>query len=235
MNSTAGRRRKRPLPPPATVAFDAGDGWFSLTLPIKTVSEANARGKWQQIRRKADQPLKVKVWMDLYRNRRPSLPVTVRLTRIGPKALDRGDNLPASLKAVRDEVAAAYGQGDGEGSPLEFDYWQEPGSEQHAVRIEIRHVQGARPSLTQAVGAAREVYTRKTRMASKRRQRRQQCQGKARHETIEFAQVAADAIHRSRGVSVFPYRCGFCSYFHIGHDPERARGREHVWLHARRK
>jgi len=35
---------------------------------------------------------------------RPRLPVTVRLVRVSSNTLDKGDNLSASLKAIRDEV-----------------------------------------------------------------------------------------------------------------------------------
>jgi hypothetical protein len=126
--------------PASAFSFAAAPGWFELTLPIKTVSEANARGKWQQVDRRAAQRKIVKTWIGKdrpYHSRLPSLPVVVRLARIGGKALDPGDNLPAALKAVRDEVAAAYGVGDGADSPLTFDYWQVPGGRELAVQIQI--------------------------------------------------------------------------------------------------
>jgi hypothetical protein len=131
--------RKRLLAAP-TFAFAADDGWLRLTLPVRTVSEANARGKWQQINRKAQQRKIVRAWLGKgrpYHNRLPSPPALVRLVRIGPKPLDEGDNLPSALKAVRDEVAAAYGLGDGADAPLEWDYQQRPGSREYAVEIQV--------------------------------------------------------------------------------------------------
>lgn len=72
-------------------------------------------------------------------------------------------------------------------------------------------------------------------MASKRRQRRQQCQGKARHRTIGCAHYAAKMMLRDKGVTVYPYKCSFCPFFHVGHNPALARGRDHIWLRSRPK
>jgi hypothetical protein len=43
---------------------------------------------------------------------RPPLPLQVLLVRVSPGTLDTGDNLPGSLKAVRDEVALWLGIDD---------------------------------------------------------------------------------------------------------------------------
>ena len=40
------------------------------------------------------------------------LPVVVTLTRVEPRALDPGDNLPASMKGIRDGIADALGVND---------------------------------------------------------------------------------------------------------------------------
>jgi hypothetical protein len=42
----------------------------------------------------------------------PKMPLRVTITRIAPRALDRGDNLEASCKAVRDGVADWLGIDD---------------------------------------------------------------------------------------------------------------------------
>ncbi|MDE2098127.1 MAG: hypothetical protein KGL39_12810 [Patescibacteria group bacterium] len=59
-------------------------------------------------------------------------------------------------------------------------------------------------------------------MTSKRRLRRESCQGKARHKTPEAAWLQA---YNSRDVRdrhrLQPYRCGFCGCWHIGHAPTR--------------
>jgi hypothetical protein len=60
-------------------------------------------------------------------------------------------------------------------------------------------------------------------MASKRRIRRRQCEGKVRHETLP------DALRHSRSLSaheggsrIAAYRCQFCGGFHVGHSSMRA-------------
>jgi hypothetical protein len=50
-------------------------------------------------------------------------------------------------------------------------------------------------------------------MASKRRQRRNSCEGKIRHKTIVGAWIAS----RKTDGKVRPYRCKFCSAYHVGH------------------
>ena len=61
-------------------------------------------------------------------------------------------------------------------------------------------------------------------MASKRRLRRKQCEGKRRYATQAEAQTQAD---RSRGVDggqcIDPYLCDFCGGWHIGHRPGATR------------
>lgn len=59
--------------------------------------------------------------------------VTVTLTRIGPRRLD-DDNLAASFKATRDQVAAELGIDDGS-ERLEWRYRQEKGA--YGIRVEI--------------------------------------------------------------------------------------------------
>lgn len=58
-------------------------------------------------------------------------------------------------------------------------------------------------------------------MSSKRGQRRTSCAGKRRFETF----AAADAVRlgmRDR-LTMSCYKCKFCSFYHIGHTPVRAR------------
>lgn len=63
----------------------------------------------------------------------PGLLVT--LTRIGPQLAD-DDNLPAGLKAVRDQLAEELGTHDGPTSMLHWQYRQERGTWGVGVRIE---------------------------------------------------------------------------------------------------
>lgn len=56
-------------------------------------------------------------------------------------------------------------------------------------------------------------------MASKRRLRRRQCEGKVKHATAENAAIAIRKVHRAKGHQgqMHAYRCPFCGQFHVGH------------------
>lgn len=83
-----------------------------ITLPIRTVSEANRRDHWA-VRAKRAKSQRTAVALALRcRLARWGLPLVVTLTRIAPRALD-DDNLRSALKAVRDGVADALGVDDG--------------------------------------------------------------------------------------------------------------------------
>ena len=58
-------------------------------------------------------------------------------------------------------------------------------------------------------------------MASKRRVRAKSCGGKVRHETADAAWIAA----RKTDSGVRPYRCRWCSMFHVGHEPGKQKRR----------
>jgi len=64
-------------------------------------------------------------------------PVTVLLTRIGPRKLD-SDNVAGCLKAVRDGVADALGVDDGDESMVTWQYAQARGP--YGVRVELVEV-----------------------------------------------------------------------------------------------
>jgi hypothetical protein len=114
-------------------------------LPLRLVSEANARGHWSKgARRAAEQRNLVK--MALYQRVaefRAMLAhgyagddrLTVLITRIGKKTLDL-DNLQRAGKAVRDGVADALGIDDAD-PRIEWRYDQSVGK-QYGVRIELR-------------------------------------------------------------------------------------------------
>lgn len=110
-----------------------GSGTLSVVIPVRTVSEMNARGHWRiRANRFKNQRLAVLAGIGL--RGLPPLPARVVITRIGKRLLD-SDNLAGSAKAIRDEVAARYGVDDG--SPLyEWVYCQEIGKE-FAIRIDI--------------------------------------------------------------------------------------------------
>lgn len=87
-----------------------------VTIPNRVISESNARGHWaKKARRVKDQRHTVGLVVSglLSVEGAIGFPCTVMLTRIAPsKGLD-GDNLQASLKAVRDGVADALRVDDG--------------------------------------------------------------------------------------------------------------------------
>jgi hypothetical protein len=84
--------------------------WF---IPVHTVSEANAHRHFRHRQRRAK--IQRGAVAMLCRHDRPPLTgggIVVKLTRVSPRPLDGGDNLPVALKAVRDEIAALYGVND---------------------------------------------------------------------------------------------------------------------------
>jgi len=113
------------------------EGEMKFLLPIRTVSEANARENWRtRHSRRKRQRIDVEL---LLRGKLGAvkLPCVVTLTRVAPRALDKGDNCPGSLKAVRDEVAVILGVDDRD-PRVEWRYSQRRGKpREYAVEVEI--------------------------------------------------------------------------------------------------
>lgn len=111
---------------------------ISAYLPVRTISELNAREHWSKRKRRAAEHRRV-AFMKL----RPLLavdahwpPLVCVLIRIGPRALD-GDNLQGALKHVRDGVADATGVDDGS-DQVTWVYGQRRGlAREYAVRVEV--------------------------------------------------------------------------------------------------
>lgn len=118
---------------------------ISVTIPIRTISEANraSHEHWRsrQKRAKSQRGAVLAVLRSSFRSPPLDVPRAVRITRIASRKLDPG-NLAASQKHVQDGVADWMGIDDG--SPLvSWDYAQERGApKEFAVRIEV--VVGAR-------------------------------------------------------------------------------------------
>lgn len=105
----------------------------------KTVSELNQREHWAiKNRRKNDQQEAVAIAMlNALRGRKVELPCVVKLTRIGPKRLDNGDNLSSAFKGIRDQISRQLGVDDG-GDQVEFVYDQMPvGTRDYSVKVSI--------------------------------------------------------------------------------------------------
>lgn len=60
-------------------------------------------------------------------------------------------------------------------------------------------------------------------MASKRRLRRNACEGKRNYATQADAVAASESLRRRTGERTNVYRCQFCSGWHHGHLPQIAR------------
>lgn len=90
---------------------------FKLALPLRVHNPLNGRGHWGiQYRRNKTQRSTVHLAFParakglLGRGEWPACVVT--LTRVSPSRLDPGDNLPASMKGCRDQVALELGLDD---------------------------------------------------------------------------------------------------------------------------
>lgn len=130
-----------------------------VVLPVKVISEANARERWQIAHgrsKKQRATVKLSLGIGAMADRKPRAPCVIRLVRIAPRALD-SDNLQRAFKAVRDEVAAWLGVDDRD--PRVF--WaygeQRAGKKQYGIRIEWWEVDQQRiERLRQASGQGAE-------------------------------------------------------------------------------
>jgi len=121
----------------------------SLTIQMRTYSEANRRDFWAaKARRIKEQRARVvyELWSKFGRTCPLRVPLhqavqkrqlVVTLTRIAPRSLD-SDNLVSSCKGIRDSVAEWIGVDDAD-KRVAWAYGQERGSKaQHAIRIEFQ-------------------------------------------------------------------------------------------------
>jgi hypothetical protein len=105
--------------------------YLDFQCPLKVISEANQsnREHWAaKMKRRQEQQMMMAVALHAnLQGRKIELPCVVRLTRIGPKALD-SDNLSSAFKATRDLIASKLGVDDGS-DQIRFEY------DQFAIRI----------------------------------------------------------------------------------------------------
>jgi hypothetical protein len=125
---------------------------IEFTIPLRTVSALNEREHFRVRAKRVKNERAVtaasleRLWkthaesLGLNDGSPPAIacvgPLLVTLTRVGPRKLDRGDNLGASLKGVRDELAAWLGVDDGDESAALWEYAMERGAFAVRVRIE---------------------------------------------------------------------------------------------------
>lgn len=106
-----------------------------LTLQLRIDSVANKREHWGARARRAKTHRQT-AFYGMSQHRRPELPVTIKLTRIAPRALD-GDNLQSSFKAVRDGIADWMKVDDGNAG-ITWLYEQERGKpREYDARVEV--------------------------------------------------------------------------------------------------
>lgn len=111
---------------------------IQITLPIKTLSEANLREHWaaKSKRVKLQRTYASVMVGQHFRKIMATGRFIVTLTRIAPRSLD-SDNLPRSFKAIRDGVADAIGIDDGS-KRYTWVYDQKKGKpKEYAVKIKI--------------------------------------------------------------------------------------------------
>jgi hypothetical protein len=107
---------------------------IEATLNIKAVSVANMRLHWAAKAKMAKAHRNAaRLALEGVAPEPPELPLTIVLTRLGPRTLD-SDNLASALKAVRDGVADWIGVDDGS-AQLDWQYEQRKGP--YSVEIEV--------------------------------------------------------------------------------------------------
>jgi hypothetical protein len=106
------------------------------TLPLRLISEANAREHWsRRKRRRAAQRGQVRLVAQATMSR-PRLPCVVTLTRVAPRSLD-SDNLVSSFKASRDGICDWIGVDD-RTDQITWEYTQKRGGvREYALKIRI--------------------------------------------------------------------------------------------------
>lgn len=112
---------------------------FATSIPLRTVSTANAREHWRKraARTKTERRIVAEYLRDLPRELAitdPRVRLVVTLTRYGTRPLD-DDNLAGSFKAIRDEVAKQLNRDDGPKSGIRWCYEQARGK--YSIRIEV--------------------------------------------------------------------------------------------------
>lgn len=100
--------------------FSISGSQVTVSLPLRTVSEANTREFWaKRHTRHSRQKKAIILALNPVRDK-ITLPCHVKLTRLAPRKLDRWDNLPAAMKYILDACCEVItgddrpGRGDGD-------------------------------------------------------------------------------------------------------------------------
>lgn len=143
--SIDGSKKKRAYnPKPKNVLpFSIGkdEHWIWMTLPIRTVSEANNFDHWT-VKARRHKMQKGWVVMALATTKKiVNLPCKVTIIRVASRMLDQHDNLPMSLKYITDaiceELTGIKQAGQADNDPrIEIKFEQEKSST-HGVKVLI--------------------------------------------------------------------------------------------------
>lgn len=79
---------------------------LDITLPIKTISEANCHEHWTKRHRRHKKQKNILFWYLLECKKLVKFPCTITFIRYAPKFLDAHDNLPMSMKWLCDQLCA---------------------------------------------------------------------------------------------------------------------------------
>lgn len=77
-----------------------------LLIPVRTISESNCSEHWttKSKRHKLQKKMVWAIWNQVRPN--ITLPCLIKLSRIAPRLLDDSDNLPISMKWIKDALCA---------------------------------------------------------------------------------------------------------------------------------
>ena len=114
---------------------------WEVTVPIRTVSEANKKEHWTvSSKRHRMQKQHTRLFLQAYA-KNVRLPCTIKFTRIAPRPLDAHENLPMAFKYIVDTVAdfliPGKPAGHADSDPrLKFLYDQEKGdAKEYKIKI----------------------------------------------------------------------------------------------------
>ena len=120
---------------------------LSLSMSLRLVAETNKREHWATKAKRVKAQRLATAWAlaalpghrAAVRDAIVAGGLVVTIRRVAPRSLDPLENLPASMKAVADEIAEWVGEDDRKGSRLRFVPDQRRGGVgEYAVEIEMR-------------------------------------------------------------------------------------------------
>lgn len=123
------------------------DPILSLSMSLRLVAETNKREHWATKAKRVKAQRLATAWAlaalpghrAAVRDAIVAGGLVVTIRRVAPRSLDPLENLPASMKAVADEIAEWVGEDDRKGSRLRFVPDQRRGGVgEYAVEIEMR-------------------------------------------------------------------------------------------------